>query len=192
MRIQISSGNGPIECEYAVGLYKKWLLKQYDLNIVYEKENSKGCYSSIVLYTDKDIDIETGTIQWICQSPFRKHHKRKNWYIDVSVLNEIKQKEDMNIVYDVFRSSGKGGQNVNKVSTAIRATDINTGISVVCQNERKQLMNKKEAHKRLNEKINKVYEDIIMKNDYHNWNIHNNITRGNPVRIFYGMDFKEK
>lgn len=192
MRIQISSGKGPIECEYAVGLYAKKLINDFNLEIINQKENKKNCYSSIILSSKDEIDVETGTVQWICESPFRKHHKRKNWFIDVSILQDYEIEDNMKVIYDVFHSGGKGGQNVNKVATAIRATDLVTGISVVCQNERHQLMNKKMALKKLREKIEQLHNDNIENMNYDNWNIHNNIERGNPIKIFTGLDFKEK
>lgn len=60
---------------------------------------------------------------------------------------------DSEIKIDYFHSGGKGGQNVNKVETAIRATHQKTGISVVCQDERSQLRNKERAIERLKEKV---------------------------------------
>lgn len=194
MLIQISSGQGPQECEYACYLYYQELLKEYpNLEVVSSHYHTKECLQSVILYSQEDLSYLQGTVQWICQSPFRPHHKRKNWFIDVSVLDDeysIENSED--IRYEIFRSSGKGGQNVNKVSTAIRAIHIPTGISVICMDQRSQIQNKKIAYIRLMEKIKETQLSITQNIQYQNWNKHNQIIRGKPKKIYKGMKFKCK
>ena len=145
----------------------------------------------LFFYSEKDLSFLEGSVQWICQSPFRENHKRKNWFINVSILQEkFRFDKDDDIRYEAFRSSGKGGQNVNKVSTAIRAIHIPTGISVVSMDQRSQIQNKKIAYLRLMKKIDEKNSSINKVIQYENWNKHNQLTRGNPVRVYKGMNFK--
>lgn len=98
--------------------------------------------------------------------------------------------KDDDIRYEALRSSGKGGQNVNKVSTAIRAIHIPTGISVVSMDRRSQIQNKKIAYLRLMKKIDEKNSSINRVIQYENWNKHNQLTRGNPVRVYKGLKFR--
>lgn len=91
-----------------------------------------------------------------------------------------------------MRSSGAGGQHVNKVSSAIRATHIPSGISVVAMDSRAQHQNKKLATERLLQKLehNQVEQ---LKNEFQTtWTNQLQIQRGNPIRVFQGTDFKKE
>lgn len=193
MLIQISSGQGPKECQRACYLYYKELLKEYpSLEVVFLSEENNQCLKSIIFYTTEDLSFLEGSIQWICQSPFRPHHKRKNWFIHVSILQERFRFDQLDdIQFEVFRSSGKGGQNMNKVSTAIRAIHIPTGISAISMDQRSQIQNKKLAYLRLLHKLDESSTSINQKIDYHNWNQHNHIMRGQPIHIYQGLKFKK-
>lgn len=192
MLIQVSSGQGPKECERACYLYYKELLKEIpSLEVVSINEQKDRCIKSVILYSTEDLSYLEGSVQWICQSPFRLHHKRKNWFIDVSILQERFRFDKIDdIKFEVYRSSGKGGQNVNKVSTAIRAIHIPTGISAVSMDQRSQLQNKKIAYIRLIEKINQMNKKVNQKIQYDNWNEKNLLIRGNPVRVYKGEKMK--
>jgi len=192
MLIEINSGRGPKECERACYLYYKTLINEFpSLKVISIYGEEDRCVKSIILYTEDDVSHLEGTVQWICQSPFRPHHKRKNWFIDVSILKEefkFDKRED--IQFEVFRSSGKGGQNVNKVSTAIRAIHIPTGLSVICEDQRSQIQNKKSAYFRLMKKLDETCSSINHAIEYKNWNEKNQLVRGQPNRIYKGEKFK--
>lgn len=90
MIVQISAGQGPSECQFAVAKLFEALQKEYgDLNEISKtKGYEKGCYDSIRFRTGQDLTSLEGTVLWICKSPFRPNHKRKNWYVDVSIISE--------------------------------------------------------------------------------------------------------
>ena len=197
MLIQISSGQGPIECERAVYLFADKLMSEIPSCEIMSKHSSRyaeqDCYNSILLSTDSDIPDIEGTIQWIAQSPFRPHHKRKNWYIDVSVIPElsdiqIPKKEDM--IFERFHSGGKGGQNVNKVETGVRLIHKPTSIAVTCTEERSQYQNRRKAEEKLKSLLAlKDFENKRKQND-EAWRKHYALERGNPVRVYEGAKFK--
>ncbi len=112
MIVQISAGQGPSECQLAVAKLFEALRKEYkDLEMISNTAGyEKGCYDSIRIRTGHDLSSLEGTVLWICKSPFRKNHKRKNWYVDVSIVpeqEEIASEKEYRI--EMFHSGGKGG-----------------------------------------------------------------------------------
>jgi peptide chain release factor len=203
--IQFTAARGPAECTWVVAKVLKLFLKELiSNNIEYQiihKENGieNGTVQSVSLeLKGRQLPVFLndwlGSIQWIGTSTFRKYNKRKNWFIGCYELNQFQQKtiNEKEIQFQAIRSSGAGGQHVNKVSSAIRARHIPTGIQVLVMDSRSQHQNKKIAIERLKEKIaahntNQLKE--VVKNE---WENHLSLERGNPTRIFTGSDFKQK
>ena len=95
-----------------------------------------------------------GSLQWICASPVRPKHPRKNWYIGVFRMPEMPEMpSESEIEFQTCRSGGKGGQHVNKTESAVRATHKASGISVRVESERSQHANKKLALTLLAQKL---------------------------------------
>lgn len=199
IKLQISSGQGPCECEAAVGHYLKQLQKEYSsLQVLQSKcGRYKETYTFVICEIEeseiKDRPM-TGSILWICPSPYRPNHKRKNWYIDVSLVkegHELVGSEETGISYQTFRSGGKGGQHVNKVETGVRAIHKETGISVVSTEARSQHMNKQIATSRLLNLLAERNRKSEAEDKKFLWLEHWQLERGNPIRVFKGKAFKE-
>lgn len=195
MIVQISSGQGPAECELAVVKLFNSLKAEYkDIELI-QKHDAKtsGCCTSIMFSTDADLSDLEGTVQWTCLSPFRPHHKRKNWFVDVSIIPEAPQIcKDQDIRFERFHCGGNRGQNVNKVETGVRLIHLPTGITVTSTAERSQFLNRKNAMNKLNIILANMEAAGKAKQNNDAWREHTQLVRGNPVRIYQGLSFVRK
>ena len=209
MIIQLSSGQGPAECELAVKKLYDSLKREFpDIEMIssHEAKRTEGC-TSILFQTEQDLSGLEGSIQWICRSPYRPNHKRKNWFVDVSVISgaenirkdasmprcgEKEVYKENEIRFERFHCGGKGGQNVNKVETGVRLIHIPTGITVTSTSEWSQYANKKDALSKLNVILGQMELERKKKQTNSAWQEHTKIVRGNSVRVYEGMDYKRK
>ena len=198
--IQIASGRGPVECCRVVVLVMQKIIgraKSLGSNaeiVEHEDGPQDGCmYSATLSVVSQNITpfIKEweGSVLWVAQkNPFRPWHRRKNWFVGVHFFQpmESNKTDDRDIVYETLRSSGPGGQNVNKVETAVRATHLPSGLSVLASDMRTQVQNKKLARERLVMKLSVMEEEKQMRQTHDVWMNHNTLERGNPVKRFKG------
>ena len=202
--IQITSGRGPAECTWVVAQVLKKVLQEAEALqlkatvLQHEAGQENGTVASAMMQIiGKDAaeftDSWVGTIQWIGKSTFRKFHKRSNWFIGIFEVEAVNSRvfSEKDIQYQAMRSSGAGGQHVNKVSSAIRATHVPTGISVVSMDSRSQHQNKKLATERLLVKLNEAQLNLLKQQFQNQGTNQLAVERGNPIRTFEGSDFKK-
>lgn len=202
--IQITSGRGPLECQWVVAKVLKVFLEEakhntIDYEIIHRENGDENLTlkSVTILLKSKNLNefLKTwlGSICWTGKSTFRKLHKRSNWFIGIFELEGLEKINfnEKDIQFQTTRSQGSGGQNVNKVNTAVRATHLPTGQSVFVQDTRSQLENKKLSITRLKEKV--MAQNIIQlqKRMQETWSNHLQVQRGSPIRTFSGTDFKK-
>ncbi|MCE3074970.1 peptide chain release factor H [Chryseobacterium gwangjuense] len=202
--IQITSGRGPLECQWVVAKVLKVFLEEVkdntiDYEIIHRENGDENLTLKSVTLLLKSKNVNEflknwlGSICWTGKSTFRKLHKRSNWFIGVFELEGLEKINfnEKDIQFQTTRSQGSGGQNVNKVNTAVRTTHIPTGQSVFVQDSRSQLENKKLSITRLKEKVLEQNILQLQKRMQETWNNHLQVQRGNPVRTFSGTDFKK-
>ena len=202
--IQITSGRGPLECQWVTAKVLKTFLEEAKQNnieyeIIHRENGDENLTLKSVTLLLKGREVTDflknwlGSICWIGKSTFRKLHKRSNWFIGIFELEHMKKIDfnEKDIQFQAVRSQGSGGQNVNKVNTAVRATHIPSRESVFVQDSRSQLENKRLSVIRLKEKVMAGYIQALEEKMKETWNQHLRVQRGNPIRTFSGTDFKK-
>jgi len=204
IRLLLTSGRGPAECRIAVRKASSALAAQaaslgLETDCV-EGQNPDGhgpASAVVVVHGDSAATFARpwiGAIQWIAQSPIRPHHKRKNWFIGVFELPPLPDAPKALAVGDVrfeaFRAGGPGGQHQNKTESAVRATHVASGLSVVVREERSQHRNKALALERIAAllRFRDELEAITARNEAHA--VHDRLERGQPVKRFKGAAFR--
>lgn len=201
--IQITSGRGPAECCWVVAQLLKVFIKELVMEgieyvVLHKVSGSENRTLSSVIIEIEGEKLEQfikpwlGTIQWIGQSMFRKFHKRKNWFIGMAEFTNASEVNwnEKDVRFETFRSSGAGGQHVNKVESAVRAIHIPTSIAVVVRDSRSQHQNKKIAVERLMNTVKNSNQLYFEEGKQEKWMEHCQLERGNPVRVYKGLDFK--
>jgi peptide chain release factor len=192
----ITSGKGPAECERAaykiMALIRKEALRlQMDVNVLSVTEGTAAQLVRSALISIKGESAEqfarawTGSVQWTATSPFRPHHKRRNWFVGIAefTLPELIDWNERDVKYESLRSSGPGGQHVNKTESAVRATHVPTGVSVVASDERSQSMNKQKATERLRIRLAHINHERQADQSQQQWQDHAALERGNAKRV---------
>lgn len=193
--IQVTSGRGPVECSRVVAKVTEMMMKEakstgISISVLESKKGDlNGTLLSATLMAEgvalpAFIKEWQGTIQWIAQSPYRKYHKRKNWFVGVAVFDIKKQLQwkISDVKFETCRASGPGGQNVNKVETAVRGTHIPSGIQVMAMDSRSQLQNKQLCAERLEAKFMAWQMEQLVAQQQDQWQEHNELERGRAVK----------
>jgi len=199
--LQLSSAQGPAECELAVvkalaRLQREAAAAGVQLELLEQEDGERaGTLRSALISLEGDSENAVaraweGTIQWTCPSPYRPRHARKNWFFGVARCAAPSATLPSEIHFETTRSSGPGGQHVNKTESAVRATHIATGISVKVQTERSQHANKRLAVLLLAHKLADRDAAADAAQRAQRRALHHQVERGNPHRAFKGERFE--